>query len=217
MIVTSWNLEKNTEKPAGTRDRIMRLLLKRQHTIESLATELGVTKNAVRAQIALLQREGIVDIEGEVKGPRRPAAIYGLRPGADIHFSKAYPVILSHLVQVLATKLDQTEFRTVMRELGTRLARSAPRPSGSPRERIRTALNFLKILGSDAEMTEADGKIVISSYGCPIAEAVTADVRSCIAMEALLKELTGLPVAEHCDHGEQPRCRFEIKVPDNGR
>jgi predicted ArsR family transcriptional regulator len=207
----------NNEKPAGARDRIVHLLLKHQHTIESLATELGVTKNAVRAQIALLQREGIVDIQGEVKGTRRPAAIYGLRPGADIYFSKAYPIILSHLVHVLAKKLDQIEFRAVMRELGQHLARSFPRPSGSPRERIRTTLNFLKMLGSDAEMTETDGKIVISSYGCPIANAVIADVRSCIAMEALLKKLTGLPVAEHCDHGEHPRCRFEIRVPNDGK
>src|SRR5512143_2694527 len=124
MNVTSWN----TEKPAGTRDRIVRLLLKRQHTIEDLAKKIEVTENAVRAQIALLQREGIVEIQGEVKGTRRPAAVYGLRPGADVHFSKAYPVILSHLIHVLAKKLDQTEFRTVMRELGQRLARSAPRP-----------------------------------------------------------------------------------------
>jgi predicted ArsR family transcriptional regulator len=68
------------------------------------------------------------------------------------------------------------------------------------------------MLGSVAELTEENGKVIISSYGCPIAEAVTADARSCIAIEALLKELTGLPVAERCDHGERPSCRFEIKV-----
>ncbi len=211
MVVHSLNI--NAEKPAGTRDGIIRLLLKRQDTIESLASELGVTKNAIRAQIALLQREGIVDIQGEVKGTRRPAAVYGLRPGADIHFSKAYPVILSHLTHVLAQKLSQTEFKTVMRELGQRLARTVPSPSGDPRERIEGALKFLKMLGSVVEMTEENGRVVISSYGCPIAEAVAADARSCIAMEALLKDLTGLPVAEHCDHGAHPSCRFEITLP----
>jgi predicted ArsR family transcriptional regulator len=100
-----------------------------------------------------------------------------------------------------------------MRELGQRLAGDVPRPSGDPRERIRGALKFLKKLGSVAEIIEENGKVVISSYGCPIAEAVTVDARLCIAMEVLLKELTGLPVVEHCDHGERPSCRFEIKVP----
>ncbi len=207
------SLSVNVEKPAGSRDRIVRSLVKNQSTIESLAARLGVTKNAVRAQIALLQREGIVEIKGEVKGTRRPAAIYGIRPGADIYFSKAYPVILSHLIHVLAQKLSPTEFRTVMRELGQRLANAAPRTNGDPGERITGALKFLKMLGSVAEVTEERGKIVISSYGCPIAGAVTADVRSCIAMEALLEDLTELPVAERCDHGEHPSCRFEIKIP----
>ncbi|MGE5173886.1 MAG: helix-turn-helix transcriptional regulator [Betaproteobacteria bacterium] len=214
MVLSS--LKTNSERPAGARDRIVQLLLRRKSTIESMATMLGVTENAVRAQIALLQREGIVEIQGEVKGTRRPAAVYGLRPGADIHFSKAYPVILSHLTHVLAQKLSQAEFRSVMRELGQRLAGSVPRPSGSPRERVTGALKFLKVLGSTAELTEENGKIVISSFGCPIAEAVIADARSCIAMEALLKDLTGLPVAEHCDHGAHPSCRFEIKIPRGG-
>jgi predicted ArsR family transcriptional regulator len=114
---------------------------------------------------------------------------------------------------VLAQKMSQTEFRSVMRALGKRLAGSVPRPTGEPRERVRAGLKFLKMLGSTAEMTEEKGKIVITSFGCPIAEAVSADERSCIAMETLLKELTGLPVAERCEHGERPSCRFEIKIP----
>lgn len=203
----------NMEKPGGARDRIVRILLERRNTVEALASKLGVTENAVRAQIALLQREGIVEIQGEIKGTRRPAAVYGLRPGADIHFSKAYPVFLSQLIRVLAQKLSQSEFRSVMRGLGKRLAGSVPRPTGDPRERVRAGLKFLKLLGSAAEMTEEKGTIVITGFGCPIAEAVSADERSCIAMETLLKELTGLPVAERCDHGERPSCRFEIKIP----
>src|SRR5512144_2580696 len=125
-MVTSLNME----KPEGARDRIVRRLLERRNTIEALASKLGVTENAVRAQIALLQREGIVEIQGAVKGTRRPAAVYGRRPGADIHFSKAYPVFLSQLVRALAQKLSQTEFRSVMRDLGKRLAGSVPRPAG---------------------------------------------------------------------------------------
>ncbi len=59
MVVSSLNAR--LEKPAGARDRIVTHLIKHKSTIESLATRLGVTKNAVRAQIALLQREGIVE------------------------------------------------------------------------------------------------------------------------------------------------------------
>jgi predicted ArsR family transcriptional regulator len=78
MVVSSMNAR--LEKPAGARDRIVSHLIKHQSTVESLATSLGVTKNAVRAQIALLQRGIVWEIQGEVKGTRRPAAVYGIRP-----------------------------------------------------------------------------------------------------------------------------------------
>ncbi len=35
-------------------------------------------------------------------------------------------------------------------------------------------------------------------------------------MEALLKDLTGLPVTEHCEHGLSPKWRFEIGLAGKG-
>ncbi len=66
----------------------------------------------------------------------------------------------------------QTEFRTVMRKLGQWLARSVPRPSCDPRDRVAGALRFLKMQGSAAEMAEEKGKVVISSYGLPAVDII---------------------------------------------
>lgn len=213
MTVTSWN----TERPAGARERITRLLLKGQHTVEAMAEKLGVTENAVRAQIALLQREGLVEIQGEVKGTRRPAAVYGVRVGADVRFSKAYPVVLSHLVKVLSKRMPPKEFKTVMKDVGREIADSVPPPAGTARERVAGAVEILKSLGSHADVSEEGGKFVITGHGCPISTAVSVDVRSCLAMESLLNRLTGLPVNERCNHGERPSCRFEISLPGGER
>jgi predicted ArsR family transcriptional regulator len=193
------------------------LLATRPHTIEELAKEISVTKNAVRAQIAFLVREGIVEIQGMFKSARRPGALYGLSPGSDLYFSRAYPVVLSHLIHVLANQLSQEAFMAVMQELGQCLARSTSRPSGDPQERIRGALKFLKALGSPGQMTEEDGKVIITSLVCPIARAVAADTRVCTAMETLLRELTGLAVEERCNRSEQQGCRFIIKVPRDNK
>ena len=187
--------------------------MRHPHTIDTLAGELAVTKNAVRAQMALLQREGIVEVQGEVKGTRRPAALYGVVAGADVHFSKAYPVVLSHLVNVLTKRLPAKEFKIVMKDAGKDIAASVPRPSGTARERVEGAVTFLKSLGSHAELSEEDGKLVITGHGCPISRAVTVDERSCLAMESLLNRITGLPVKERCNHSERPNCRFEISLP----
>ena len=171
----------------------------------------------MRAQIALLAREGMVEIQGTSKSARRPAALYGLSPGSDLYFSRAYPVVLSHLILTLANQLSQENFIKIMQELGQRLARSAPRPLEDPQERIRAALNFLKALGSPGEMTEEDGKIIITSFVCPIARAVAADPRVCTAMETLLRELTGLPVEKNCNTGERQSCRFIISAPRDNK
>ena len=203
----------NTEPMSTTRDTILRMLVRQPCAVDDLAEKLSLTKNAVRAQIAVLQQEGIVEAQGSVKRARRPAVLYGLSAGSDIYFSKAYPTVLSHLVRVLADKLSPDEFKAVMQELGWRLAAQAPRPSGSPQERIQSALKFLRGLGSQAEITEKDGKVIVGSFICPIARAVTADPRACLAMERLLRELTGLPVQERCDRSSRQSCRFIIKIP----
>lgn len=200
------------EKHLGTRDRIIELLLKDRRTVEGLAEALGVTRNAVRSQIALLQREGVVEVQGQIKGNRRPAAVYGIRAGAEVGPSQAYPVVLSALVRVLGDRLPPRQFGSIMKEAGQGMAAAVPRLAGNARERAAGAVNVLRSLGSLAEMSQEGGKIVIRGNGCPISRAVQADVRSCAAMESFLSTLTGLPVTERCDHGDRPQCRFEIKV-----
>lgn len=203
----------HTEKRIGARGRIFQLLLLGQKTVEQMAETLGVTKNAIRAQLALLLREGLVEVKGEVKGSRRPAGVYGIRAGADVGSSKAYPVVLSQLVRVLADRMPSRQFKSVMKDVGRGMAAAVARPAGSARERVAGALKILQSLGSNAKVSDEGRKIVIMGNGCPISRVVEIDERSCAVMESFLAGFTGLPVTERCDHGERPSCRFEITVP----
>ena len=67
---------------------------------------------------------------------------------------------------------------------------------------------FANELGGLAELNERDGAPVIRGYSCPLAAVTPGRPEVCELAEALLCELTGLPIQEHCDRGEQPRCRF---------
>jgi predicted ArsR family transcriptional regulator len=207
----------NTEKRAGTRERIIELLLKGQRTVEELAGTLGLTGNAVRSQIALLQREGIVDVKGEIKGSRRPAAVFGIHAGADVGSSQAYQSVLSQLVKVLSEGVPARQFETIMKRVGKGLAATVPQPLGDARERIAGAVTVLKSLGARADMSEGNGMFFVTGNGCPISKAVSVDTRSCLVMESFLSALTGLPVTEHCNHGNRPSCRFEIALPAGER
>lgn len=209
MIASSPHIEKR----AGTRERIIEILLKDQRTIEELAGLLGMTRNAVRSQIALLQRAGTVVVSGEVKGSRRPAALFGIHAGAEVGSSQASQAVLSQLVSVLSDRLPARQLESIMKRVGQGLAATVPLPPGSARERIAGAVNILRSLGSHAEVSEARGTFVITGNGCPISKAVSVNARSCVVMESFLGRLTGLPVTEHCDHGAHPSCRFEIELP----
>lgn len=203
----------HTGKRIGSRDRIIQLLLLGEKTVEQMAETLGVTRNAIRAQIALLLREGLIEVKGELKGSRRPAGVYGIRAGADVGSSKAYPVVLSQFVQVLADRMPSRQFEAIMKDVGRGMAAAVAHPAGSARERVAGAVKILQSLGSVAKVIDAGRKIVINGNGCPISRVVEADERSCAIMRSFLAGVTGLPVTERCDHGERPSCRFEITVP----
>ena len=196
----------------GTRNRIVQLLRKRKCTIEDLANEIGITENAIRAQIALLLREGLVEPAGEIKGTRKPASLYGPTRNVDSYFSKAYPSVLANLVEVLADSMSQQEFRTVMKKLGQKIANARPRPARNLRERVEYAVKFYEALGGLADIEEEGEKLIIKGHGCPLSEAVSAHAGICIAIESLMTELIGVPVHRRCDRGEKPSCRFEVDI-----
>jgi len=201
------------DRTGGTRERIIRLLLPQPLTIAAMAKRLGMTQNAVRAQVALLQREGVAEQQGEVKGARRPSALYGLCAGADAQLSRAYPSMVSHLVRVLSEELSSRELEKVMKKVGRLFGSELPRATGDVAERVKKTVRFLDTLGSIAEMTEENGRYVISSDGCPIGVAVAANVHACSSMQALIQELTGLTVDKECSYGTRSRCRFVVTPP----
>ena len=198
------------KKLTGTRNRIVQILRMRKCTVEYLAKELGITENAIRAQIALLLREGLVEPVGEIKSTRKPALIYGPTRDVDLYFSKAYPSMLANLLAVLADQMSGKEFRTVMKKLGQKIANSRPRPARNLRERVKDAVQFYEALGGLATIEEKGGMLTINGHGCPLAEAVTAHAGICIAIESLMTELIGVPVHQRCDRGSRASCCFEV-------
>src|SRR6266496_4119842 len=82
-------LQKNPRFFASTRGRIVTLLRRNSRTVEELAQELTLTDNAVRAHLATLERDGIVQQRGVRRGSGKPSYIYDLTPEAEYLFPKA--------------------------------------------------------------------------------------------------------------------------------
>ena len=190
--------------------RIMALLRRNPMTVDELASALGLSGNAVRPQLAVLERDGLVERAGVRRGTSKPAQVYALSRDASLLFSRAYIPILTELLHVLDSRLERGEFDGMMREVGARLMLGRPRPTGDARQRAEAASELLNSLGGLARVEYRNGALLIRSDGCPLAAATQRHPEACNAMESLLSEFTGLRVTKCCDREERLRCCFEL-------
>jgi predicted ArsR family transcriptional regulator len=178
--------------------------------VEELAQALDLTDNAVRAQLAPLERDGLVQQSGRRRSSSKPVCVYDLTPAAEELFSKAYGPVLRQLLEELNERLIAEEVEALMWATGRRLAAMWSVPSGEVCTRVERAVEVLNDLGGLVELKGHNGTYVIQGYSCPLAAVVPGYPEVCRLAASLLTELVGTPVQERCDRGEQGGCCFVV-------
>lgn len=197
----------------STRGQAVALLRRGQLTVEELAQALGVTDNAVRSHLNVLERDGLVRQVGVRRGPGagKPAVLYELHPDAQPLFSKAYAPTLAAVIDELVESLPFSESERLLRNVGGRIARgvggTAPGDLG---ERVHAAAAVLTALGGDVRVEETESGLRIRGSGCPLSTVVSRRPEMCRAVEAMVSDVAGSAAESRCEHGAQPRCCFEI-------
>jgi predicted ArsR family transcriptional regulator len=194
----------------GTAGRIIEVLRRKPLTIDELAAALGLTRTAVRSQLATLQRDGVVEARGMRRGVSKPARTFGVTAEAELDFSRAYVPILSQLLHVLADRLSPEELDALMREVGRTTIAGRARPRGPLGDRVAAASDLLNDLGGLTEVRAEPGYFLIESYGCPLAAVTVDHPEMCNTLESLLSEFVGDPVTKCCDRYDRQRCCFEV-------
>lgn len=196
----------------GTSGRILELLRRGPKTVDELAQALGLTRTAVRAQLASLVRDGLVDQRESRRGASKPSHVYGVTVQAELLFSRAYVPILTQLLHAMARRMPAAELDALMHEVGRGLMEGRPLPRGSLGERVTGASALLNELGGLTEVVEENGGggYTIRSHGCPLAAATADHPEVCNALESLLSEFVGAQVTKCCDRYDRERCCFEV-------
>jgi predicted ArsR family transcriptional regulator len=197
----------------STRGQIVTLLRRSKSTVEDLARALDLTDNGVRAHLAVLERDGIVVQRGSLRrtsGGGKPAYVYELTQEGEELFPKAYEPTLGRLLDVLCERLGPEESEALLRSVGRRLAEEHSRRADGAHARLEMAVEVLNELGGLAELEERDGALVIQGYSCPLGGVTPEHPEVCRMAEALVAEVAGVSVQEHCERGERPRCCFEV-------
>lgn len=207
-------LQPNAKFLESTRGRIVDLLRRRNRTVDELASELGITDNAVRLQLSLLERDGIVRASGVRRdgGVGKPATFYEIVPSAEAAFSNAYLPFLSTLLRALGERLTPQAFRALMRDVGHRMAGDRPVSDRDLEERVELASQLLNELGGVTTIERSpDGRtLMIRGCGCPLSVAVGERKEVCAAVQVMLSDVIGAEIREHCDRSERPQCCFEV-------
>ena len=203
-------LQRNPRFFASTRGKIVTLLRRASRTVEELAQALDLTDNAIRAHLAVLERDGLIQESGRRRSSSKPASVYILTPVAEELFPKAYGPVLRQLLEELNERMSSEEVEAVLRSTGRRLAAQWPLPRGELHTRVEAAVSVLDALGGLTEMERRNGTYVIQGYSCPLAAAVPGHPEVCRLAEALLTSLIGAPVQARCEYGETLRCHFIV-------
>jgi predicted ArsR family transcriptional regulator len=201
----------------SSRGRIVTLLRGGALTADDIASKLGHTRSAIRAQLTGMERDGVVRRAGQRPGTTRPSHVFELTPEVEQLLSSAYIPLLTHLVDVFADGLPAPQLETMLRQVGKNLAdelSGGKRPTGNMAARVAIASEMLNDQLGAMTHVEGNGGYVIHGVGCPLAALTGKHPGVCLAMESLVAEVVGAPVHECCDRSNRPQCCFEIQPGD---
>jgi Predicted transcriptional regulator len=197
----------------STRGRIVMLLRNGSRSVNNLAADLGLTDNAVRANLMALERDHLVESAGSVKTSRKPYAVYRLSDEARHLFPKSYDSLFNRLLEAVKNRFSPASITGLMHEVGKNVASGKTlSPDANLEERLEYTLSALEDLGGSAVIEREGSKIRIKSESCPFADAVTEHPEVCRMAEAMVEDIVGLPVEEICDRKGTPKCCFAINT-----
>jgi predicted ArsR family transcriptional regulator len=196
----------------SSRGRIVVILQRGGLTVEKIASQLGLTPNAVRAQLTAMERDGVAHRARRVPGTTRPSYVYELTPEVEQLLSRAYLPLLTHLVDAFAEQLPGEQVDALLRATGTRLAQelSDGKASDDLHARVERASVLMNEQLGAVTHVERNGGYVIRGAACPLAALTGKHPSVCRAMESFVAEVVGQPARECCDRDNRPRCCFII-------
>jgi predicted ArsR family transcriptional regulator len=212
-------IKKNRASPAArprvladSRGKTLVLLCRHPQTVNELAEQLGVSDNAVRAQLQRLLRDGLAQRTGSRQGIRKPHAEYQLTARGLELFPRAYEPLLRKLVDALAEQLKGNVYQGVILEAAGRVLNEhlGALREGSPRRRLSEIMRKLNGFGLGIEALEMSGKMVVRSCSCPVASVTAVHPELCEWFARTLGKFLGAEVRQKCERGETSRCCFEM-------
>lgn len=201
----------------STRGKIVGALRERRAASAfDLAAEFGLSPNAIRQQLVVLERDGLIAGRSVRRSRTKPTVEYSLTAEAERYFPQRYDKMLNAVLREIRTAGGDGAVKAVFERIGKRSAeRLAPAGDEQPPEaRLEHLVSVLKATGVTAELRKtADGTIVLHEHSCPYAAVVAENPECCSAIHTILDQVApgqAHQVESLATGGTE--CRFEISV-----
>lgn len=186
------------KEQGATRQNILHLLRRHgQMTAIELSQALQIGAVGVRQHLALLERDGLVQVSDLRRSVGRPSHLYTLTPEAERYFPKNYDRLALDILHHVADQYGDDAVSNVLAARRRKLHQKfAPRMVGKSRaEQIEELTVILAEMGYMCEYEQQDeGWFILIEHNCPIDCVARYHPQFCTHEIELYQELLGVPI-----------------------
>ncbi len=198
-----------------TRGKIVAELRRRgSASAAELAAVFGLSPNAVRQQLVVLARDGLVEEASVRRGPTKPTLEFSLTSEADKLFPQAYDKMLSAVLREVKEKFGSPAVEQIFDSIARRAVDKAKAKVTAPdtEGKVAQLTEVLRDGGVVAEYSLIDGGFMLQEHTCPYSGVAKDHPEVCSVIHHVLDETIG---GEH-QQVESLReggksCKFELK------
>lgn len=197
-----------------TRGKIVSELRRRgSATAAELARSFGLSPNAVRQQLTILERDGLVAEQSVRRGPTKPTYEFSLTPEADRLFPHNYDRLLSAVLREVRDQFGASAIGQIFDGLSRRAVEHARREitATQPEQRVSQLTQMLQRNGVLAEYSLIDGGFALHEHTCPYSSTAKEHPEICNVIHHVMDETLG---GNHVQTESLARggkeCRFEL-------
>ena len=201
----------------STRGKIVGALRQRRSASAfDLADQFGLSPNAIRQQLVILERDGLIAGRSVRRGKTKPTVEYSLTTEAGRYFPQRYDKMLNAVLREIRTAGGDDAVKAVFDKIGKRTAdRLGPVTAEEPAEtRLAQVVSALKASGVEAELRRTEhGTLMLHEHTCPYASVVAEHPEACSAIHTILDSVApgkAQQVESLATGGTE--CRFEIEA-----
>jgi predicted ArsR family transcriptional regulator len=178
-----------------------------------LAAEFGLSANAIRQQLVILERDGLVAGKSVRRGKTKPTHEYALTPEAGRYYPQAYDKMLNAVLREVRAGGGDAAVARIFENIGKRASgKLAAKVAGkSVPERVEAVAESIRSSGVAVDVERRGDTIVLHEHSCPYANVVAEHPECCSAIHTVLDDVVAANVkqTESLATGGAA-CRFEV-------